>query len=145
MSHIHQHSDWLYQSDIGVIRDREDEAHGITSIIGVNENNERFFPVCANSRNYFWCAFNDPGETLTGEKLKAILDYAATFKSGKVLVHCMGGANRSSIISAFLLHEIGGLSVEDAVKTVKGNNPHCQVRPELINRVEELTGDRYQF
>ena len=138
---IIQLTDWLYQGNAQAISDGEYRNHNIGAIICLNENNERYFPESNNGPiDYLWCPFNDPGKTLTIEKIEAIVTFAKIFKAKKVYVHCYGGSNRSSAICALLLHEVDGMPPEDACLLIRAKNQSMGIYGELEKKILELTG-----
>ena len=140
---IIQLTDWLYQGNWESVRDAEYTQFPIGAIICVNENNERVHPLPGNDVNYLWCSFNDPGETLDGAKLDVMRFFARAFKYKGVLVHCYGGANRSSAICAFLLATIDfPYSPSSSCQIVRQKNPFMGIREELEQRIFSLTGFR---
>jgi len=132
-----KHNDWLYQ---GASQEIVDSIPAGMAIITLNENNERYFPPTGRDHPYLWAFTNDPGEQLDLPKLEAIEQFARTFKSRGVFVHCMAGSNRSSIICAYLLHKIDGMSPADALTCVLAHNDHVAIRPEISDKLEQLTG-----
>lgn len=125
---ITQHASWLYQGAAADVDSREYQTRGIKAVLCLNENNERWFPPSGNNTDYLWCSFNDPGDTLTLCKLTAIENFARCFKGGGVLVHCFGGINRSSAITAYLLCTVDGVAPDEACRRVKANNHGCDIR-----------------
>lgn len=132
-----KHSDWLYQgASVDVVSSLP---QGI-AVICLNENNERFFPPTGHDHPYLWVMTNDPGEQLDMPKLEAIEQFARTFKSRGVFVHCMAGSNRLSLICAYLLVKLDGMSPVDALACVLSHNDHVAIRPEISDKLEQLTG-----
>ena len=139
---IIQLTDWLYQGDYQSVGNAEYTQWPIGAIIALNENNERVHPLPGNNVNYLWCSFNDPGETLTAGKLIVILNFAKIFQELGVLVHCYGGANRSSAICGYLLARIGNYNPREACWIIREKNPGVKIRSELTQKLLELTGLR---
>ena len=138
---IIQLTEWLYQGNSDAVLHKEYEQYNIGAIIAVNENNERRFPPANNGQiDYLWCPFNDSGETLTHEKLEAIISFARIFQSKHIYVHCLGGSNRSSAICALLLHEIDDFPTEDACLLIRAKNPSMGIYGELERKIQELIG-----
>ena len=134
-------NNWLYQGDYLSVAAREYKNYPTVGIIAVNENNEKVFPEPGNDINYLWCAFNDPGETLTPRKLVAMRRFAEALKEeGGILVHCYGGVNRSSAICVYLLSTLTTTDSHEACRLVKERNPHMQIRPELIEVFRGFSG-----
>ena len=137
---IKHHSEHIYQGNWESVRDKEYLNHSIGAIICLNENNERVHPEPGSDVNYLWCSFNDPGETLTEQKLHAIRLFATLFNDKGILVHCYGGANRSSAISVLLMHWIDGIPIERACHIVKQNNAWMGVHEDLTAKIHQITG-----
>jgi hypothetical protein len=140
---IKQHSAHIFQGNWEAIRDREYKAAGITAIICVNENNEQVFPEPSNDMLYLWASFNDPGEQLTHQKLTLIIDFGhhmARNPDARILVHCLAGANRSSAISALLMHYIDDIPIDQACRIIAANNAWMGICPELTAKIQMLTG-----
>jgi len=83
---------------------------------------------------------SDPGENLTMKKLSAIINFAHEFKDNGVLVHCVGGVNRSSAICALLLCSMDGMTEEQACFLIREKNGGMNIREELAEKMACLTG-----
>ena len=135
-----QISEWLYQSHSFAINSGVYQGRPIRAFICVNENNERHLPLSSNDMNYLWCSFNDPGEQLTTQKLKTIVEFARTFKEDGVVVYCFGGINRSPLICAYLLHVLDDFPPEKAYHHVSRINRYIGIRQELKEKIYDLVG-----
>ncbi len=133
-------TDWLYQGDFLSVHFGEYKRYSIGAVICLNENQEQAFPESDLSVRYLWCPFDDPGKQLTWQKLSAIMHFAQTFQDEGVLVHCAGGANRSSVICALLLCSAEGMPEGKACALIREKNPGMNIRAELSEKVYALTG-----
>ena len=131
-------TNWLYQGDIDSIKNLEYLNYPIRGIVCVCENNERIFPRSGNDINYLWCSFDDPGETLTRDKLRVISEFSR--QEGTILVHCFGGINRSPAICVYLMYEYLSGNYLNISDIFENKNPHVRVRDELIEKIMQLSG-----
>ena len=90
--------------------------------------------------NYLWCSFNDPGEQLTAQKLKTIVEFARTFKNDGVVAYCFGGINRSPLICAYLLHVLDNFPPGEAYRHISRINRNIGIRQELKEKICDLVG-----
>ena len=135
---IWQLSDWLFKGNQTAINNHLYEEYGISSIVRLNDNeDETIFP--RPPATHLFCPFDDPGHTLTMGHLNRVRDYVISVRS-KVLVHCFGGRNRSTLICAWLLHVVDGMPKEALVPYLTFPNCNAGIHPKLSARMMELTG-----
>ena len=130
-------TDWLWKGNI-----KTGALDMGRAVICVNENNERLFPP-SNKTPYLWVGFNDPGDDLSEDHLKAILAFAEAFKSRGLIVHCYGGRNRSSTICYYLMRKFG-MSYGEVCSIFKDSDSNVGIRRSLAERFSFLTGYKYE-
>ena len=110
---------WMSGSIIGGLAWRE---RGINVIVNLEEANDAFMQTlfAANQGVYIHAPFHDESEVKDPALIRALAKLILTFISQgrRVLVHCSAGLNRSGLVVARVLIEVGCRPV-DAVQAVR--------------------------
>lgn len=139
-------TDWLYQGDWQSVVASEYHQHNIGAIVNVayGDNRKGISYRTPHDVNLLCCPFDDAGKRLTVSQLDAIMHFAVDFSGSGVLVHCMGGGNRSVIICALLLCVRESMSDDSACAVMLGKNNLVNVYEDLAKKVHEYTGKNFQ-
>lgn len=90
--------------------------------------------------------FKDEGQYLTKFNLEIAHIFAAdALDRGNLLVHCLAGSNRSTMICAYLLCVIHEFNANQAMELVKKKNPNWAPQEELVWKLNNLIGADFKI
>lgn len=137
----------IYQGNWEAIQYQEYRRFPIGAVINLYNNAPPVFPVWpahnGEAVNLLWCPFGDEAEGLDESIVHAISEFAVANWHRGILVHCYGGSNRSSAISALLLHRLEKMTPDDACKLIRRKNDWMGIHGPITARLQEITGERF--
>lgn len=102
---------------------------GVLSLVEFGKYNEAVFPLCVQERPHLRIPLKEENIEELERRLPEILEFIEQAKAGNVLIHCVAGHSRSSMVAACYLawkYPENFESVEQLVEFVKKRNPEAK-------------------
>ena len=125
------------------LEDWDDAArHGIDTVIDLEGGLDTCIPTCPDTCLYIYFPIHDDDERMPSlTKLRPLGQLGASLVRGghTVLSHCGMGYNRSALIAALVLIELG-MPGPSAVARLRARRPGALYNPLFVKFLESLTG-----
>jgi protein-tyrosine phosphatase len=110
-------------------------AYGITTVVNMTARADGVIPALCR---YIQVPIPDSPAADFIKVERAVVKVVALMRRGAVvLVHCNGGRNRASLMSARLLMELEGLSGAAAVKELQRLRPNALANPAFVKYLKD--------
>jgi len=113
----------------------------VSSLFQINENAQAGVPNYFESSKTFVykriCVYDAPTSDLLSHADEAVKFIASGLCHGSVLVHCQQGVSRSTTCVAFYLMRKEGMTLNEAMKSIRETRPDAQPIPVFMEQLSE--------